>query len=87
MTLQERLEAILRRAERGRSYGKLMWTSKDICLDDVISHARAALAEMGAPQTPAPERGPDWRPTVAETMACLIAHPGGEGEETPSLDL
>lgn len=43
LPLPELLAAILRRAERGRSYGKLMITSKDICLDDVIRLATAAL--------------------------------------------
>lgn len=43
MTAQERLQAILRRAERGRSYGRLMMSSKDLCLDDVIRLAREGL--------------------------------------------
>lgn len=42
--LPDLLAAILRRAERGRSYGKIMVSSKDACLDDVIRLARAAIA-------------------------------------------
>ena len=43
LPLPDVLAAILRRAERARSYGKIMTTSKDSCLDDVIRLATRAL--------------------------------------------
>lgn len=51
-SLQDLLAGILRRAERGKSYGKLMWTSKDVCLDDVIRLARAAIAATETGKAP-----------------------------------
>ena len=46
MPLPDLLAAILRRAERARSYGRLMLSTKDNCLDDVIRLAERALLQV-----------------------------------------
>lgn len=43
LPLPELLAAILRRAERAKSYGKVMLSSKDLCIDDVIRLTTRAL--------------------------------------------
>lgn len=46
MPLPDLLAAILRRAERARSYGRLMLSTKDSCIDDVIRLATRALLQV-----------------------------------------
>jgi hypothetical protein len=43
LQLPDILAAILRRAERAKSYGRIMMTSKDSCIDDVVRLATRAL--------------------------------------------
>jgi hypothetical protein len=43
LPLPDLLAAILRRAERAKSYGRIMMTSKDSCIDDVVRLATRAL--------------------------------------------
>lgn len=70
MTPEERLQAILRRAERGRSYGRLMMSSKDLCLDDVIRLAREGLEPTPAPiADPTRHLDEPWR---SEAQALLF---------------
>lgn len=40
------IERAIARAERARSYGKLMVSSKDTCIDDVLRLLRAALPKV-----------------------------------------